>query len=154
MPPKTFDLGLDGARIRDGALAGVAGAVVFGLMMQYAGMMEMIAMLVRSDSLLVGWVLHLLIGAVFGVMLAALVRPANYRVGGAAGLLWGLALWAISGMVVMRPWLGMPIVMDEAAMMSLAGHFVYGLVAGLVLTWLTLREPAARARPRAAGRLG
>lgn len=66
--------------ISNGIVSGLVGGVVFGIMMQMMTaptpdggqmpMMAMVAKVVRSDSLAVGWLYHLfnstVIGAVFG----------------------------------------------------------------------------------------
>jgi hypothetical protein len=64
-----------------GVLAGLAGGVVFGLMMQFittpapndgrVPMMQIVANVVRSENLAVGWIYHLfnsaVLGAIFGL---------------------------------------------------------------------------------------
>jgi len=55
---------------------GLAGGVVFGLMMQSMDMLGMVAMLVSSESVAVGWGVHLAISAVVGASTARWQRRA------------------------------------------------------------------------------
>ncbi|SRR5688500_16901171 len=56
-----------------GIVGGLVGGVAFGILMQLTGMIPMVAMLVGSDSVPIGWLVHLVIsagiGAGFGVLL-------------------------------------------------------------------------------------
>jgi hypothetical protein len=131
------------------AVAGVIAGLVFGLMMQMmmaptpAGeqmpMMAMVAKVVRSDSLAVGWLYHLfnsaVIGALFGWIAGDRIHgyPAGFLWGAGYGLLW----WVLGGLILMPLLLGMqafaPLAMDQmrpVAMGSLVGHIIYGLVLG------------------------
>ncbi|MEW5960888.1 MAG: hypothetical protein AB1801_24445, partial [Chloroflexota bacterium] len=58
--------------IKAGAVAGLGGGLVFGLMMGMMGMLPMVGMLVRQESAVVGFIVHMLIsafiGATFGVI--------------------------------------------------------------------------------------
>jgi hypothetical protein len=70
-----------GRYVLAGVLAGLAGGVVFGLMMQFITapapddgqipMMQMVANVVRSDNLAVGWIYHLFNSAVLGASSAS-----------------------------------------------------------------------------------
>ena len=48
-------------RLAAGAAGGLAGGVVFGILMQLDDMIPMVAMLVDSEAVAVGWVVHLAI---------------------------------------------------------------------------------------------
>ncbi|WP_160050422.1 hypothetical protein [Nocardiopsis sp. FR4] len=126
-----------------GVVAGLAGGAVFGILMATAGMLPMVAMLVGSQSPAVGAVVHLAISAAIGLGFGVLAGAFADRLLPvlAAGLAYGLAWWVLGGLVLMPAALGMPLFpMDQAAMMSLMGHLVYGLVAALVLYALSRRE--------------
>ncbi|MEJ8670936.1 hypothetical protein WKI71_28730 [Streptomyces sp. MS1.AVA.1] len=56
-----------------GALAGLAGGLVFGGVMAEIGYLPTVAAIVRTDSPGVGFAVHLLIAAVIGVVFGALV---------------------------------------------------------------------------------
>jgi hypothetical protein len=134
-----------------GAVAGLVGGVVFGVMMALMSaptpdggsvpMMGMVAMVVRSDSLLAGWVYHLfnsaVIGAIFGWLLGR--RVTGYASGAGWGALYGLVWWVLGGLVLMPALLGMPVFaplimapMVPVAMGSLVGHLIYGVLTGVV----------------------
>jgi len=149
------------SRVVDGALAGIGGGLAFGLMMQMMmapapdgremPMMAMVAMVVRSDSLVVGWLYHLfnsaVIGALFGLLLGSRVHSAG--TGLAWGAAWGVIWWVVGGLILMPMLLGMePFAalrmppMRPVAMGSLAGHLVYGLILGLLFKQLRRNAPA------------
>lgn len=119
-----------------GIVGGVAGGIVFGLMMQVMGMLGMVGMLVGTDSLAVAWVVHLLIsagiGAGFGLVLAPRVRGLGTGLG--LGAAYGLVWWVLGPLLLMPAALGMPVLnVDATAGQSLLGHLVFGLVLGAVV---------------------
>ena len=139
----------------NGALAGIAGGIVFGIMMQIMTaptpeggrmpMMAMVAAVVRSDSIFVGWVYHLfnsaLIGALFGLFFGSRVTSGGAGLGWGAA--WGAVWWVIGGLLLMPVLLGMPPLaplqmapMRPVAIGSLVGHVIYGLITGLVFSRL------------------
>ena len=103
------------SRIVVGIVAGLIGGVVFGMMMQMMAapdgkpMMAMVAQVVRSESLVVGWLYHLFNSAVIGGIFGWLL---GNRIGGyGAGLLWGAFVpgwifysgtWVISVLFLLR----------------------------------------------------
>ncbi|MGQ0535643.1 MAG: hypothetical protein ACT4PT_06190 [Methanobacteriota archaeon] len=131
-------------RLLRGGASGLAAGLVFGAMMQMQGMIPMIAMLVGSESLVVGWIVHLAISFVFGAIFGAAVVATGWEGGVAFGLAWGFVLWVGAGMLVMRTVMDMPIAVDRDAQMSLAGHLAYGLVLGIAYVALSKRAPEAR----------
>jgi hypothetical protein len=145
-----------------GAVAGLVAGVVFGLMMQMMSapgpggspvpMMMMVAQVVGSSSVAVGWLYHLfnsaLIGATFGLLLGGRIGESMRR-GIALGAGYGLGWWVLGGLVLMPLFLGMPpfaplrmAPMRPVAMGSLVGHVVYGVVLGAVLARLPRRVHA------------
>ena len=86
--------------INNGIVAGLVGGVVFGIMMQMMNaptpeggqmpMMAMVAKVVRSDSIEVGWMYHLFNSAVIGAIFGWLLCSRSQRF--TAGLGWG-AIW-------------------------------------------------------------
>jgi hypothetical protein len=149
------------SRIVGSAVAGLGAGVVFGMMMQMMSaptpdggrvpMMAMVASVVRSDSIFVGWLYHLfnsaLIGAIFGLLLGA--RVENYGSGLLWGGLYGVVWWILGGLILMPLLLGMPIFaplmmapMRPVAWGSFVGHLLYGLILGAGFVWLS--KPTAR----------
>lgn len=138
-----------GSRIAAGAIAGLIAGVPFGLMMQIMSaptpdggqmpMMAMVAMVVGSGSIAIGWLYHLfnsvVIGALFAWALGSRVQSPGSGLGWGAA--WGLAWWVAGALVLMPLALGMPpfgpLMMEPmrpVAMGSLMGHVVFGLALG------------------------
>ncbi len=155
------------SKLFSGALAGLAGGIVFGVMMQMMTvpapsggempMMAMVAAVVRSDSIAVGWLYHLLNSAVIGALFALLLgsRVGSYGEGAAWGAVWGVVWWVLGALILMPLLLGMPVFaalrtapMRPVAFGSLVGHLVYGLILGLV--YARLRSPARLGGDRSA----
>lgn len=141
-----------------GAVAGLLAGVVFGMMMQMMTaptpdggempMMMMVAQVVGSDSLIVGWLYHLfnsaVIGGLFGVALGA--RAQSYRTGLGLGAAWGVVWWVLGALILMPLFLGMPAFaalrmppMRPVAMGSLVGHIIFGLILGAAFVRLHAR---------------
>jgi hypothetical protein len=138
------------SRIAAGVVAGLIGGVVFGVMMQMMSaptpdggsmpMMAMVAMVVGSQSLVVGWLYHLFNSAVIGGLFGALLGT---RVSGNAsaagwGAAWGVVWWVVGALILMPVFLGMePFAalrmapMRPVAMGSLMGHLIFGIITGL-----------------------
>ena len=152
-------------RIIAGAVAGLRAGVLFGIMMQMmtaptpegmrVPMMAMVAMVVGSTSLVVGWIYHLFNSAVIGGLFGLVFGRAVHGVGGglAWGAIWGIVWWVLGGLVLMPVLLDMPafapLQMPEMRMVavgSLMGHVLYGLVLGGAYAKLarTAASPAGR----------
>lgn len=131
------------SRARDGAIAGLGGGIVFGLLMAMMGMLPMVAMLVGSESPVVGGLVHLVISAGIGALFGVLVPTADLGALLGAGAAYGLAWWVLGPLVGMPALLGMPLfTIDGTAWMSLMGHVVYGVVTAAVLHGLRRRARA------------
>lgn len=137
------------SKIIVGIVAGLIAGVVFGIMMTMMTaptpngdsmpMMAMVAMVVGSTSLAVGWLYHLfnsaVIGGIFGWLLGNRVH--TYGSGLGWGALYGVVWWILGGLVLMPLFLGMspfaPLMMAPmrmVAMGSLVGHLIFGLILG------------------------
>jgi hypothetical protein len=149
------------SKIGAGIVAGVLAGVVFGIMMQKMTaptpdggrmpMMAMVAQVVRSESLAVGWIYHLfnsaVIGGIFGWVLGG--RSAGIGGGLAWGALYGLFWWVLGALILMPILLEMAVFaplmmapMRPVAIGSLVGHLLFGLILGGVFARLHRREPA------------
>lgn len=143
------------SKIVAGALAGLLGGVVFGMMMQMMSaptpdggsmpMMAMVAKVVRSDNIAVGWLYHLfnsaVLGALFGALLGSRVRHSVSGLG--LGVVWGFVWWILGGLILMPLMLGMPAFaplqmppMRMVALGSLIGHLIFGMITGLAFARL------------------
>lgn len=128
-----------------GGIAGLIGGVAFGILMAMMNMLPMVAMLVRSESAVVGFIVHLVIsagiGASFGLLLTFLPirgRAPTVVVGAVYGAIW----WVLGALVLMPLMLGMNemvLQIGEMQWYSLMGHLIYGVVAGIAFTVLDRR---------------
>ncbi len=150
------------SNIFNGIVGGVVAGLVFGMMMQMMmapapeggqmPMMAMVAKVVQSDSMAVGWFYHLFnsafIGAIFGWILGG--RVSGYPSGFTWAALYGVFWWILGGLILMPILLGMPAfaplmmeTMRLVAVGSLMGHIIYGLILGGVFVWMSHHRPAA-----------
>jgi hypothetical protein len=115
-------------------------------------MMAMVAQVVRSDSLAVGWIFLLLMGMVMGAIFAWVLGGRAARIGGglAWGALYGVFWWVLGTLILMPILLGMsafaPLTMAPmrpGALWSLAAYLLSGLILGAVFAGLYRGEPAA-----------
>lgn len=132
-----------------GVVGGLAGGVAFGILMTAMGMMEMVAGLVDSGSVAVGWVVHMGISAAFGAGFALVAGWQASSAGRAAGIgvIYGVVVWVVGALLAMPLVMGMtPLVIGEPQLMSLMGHVLYGIITGLVYQWLASSRQQVGAR--------
>lgn len=143
-----------------GIVSGLIAGVIFGIMMTImtaptpsgteVPMMAMVAQVVGSTSLVVGWIYHLfnsaLIGGIFGWLFGNRVH--TYKGGLSWGALYGFCWWILGGLVLMPLFLGMspfaPLMMAPmrmVAMGSFVGHLLYGLVLGGIFELMHYEAP-------------
>jgi uncharacterized membrane protein YagU involved in acid resistance len=128
-----------------GAVAGLAGGLVFGILMGMMGMLPMVGMLVRQDSAVVGFVVHMaisaFIGAVYGLV-AGRVVPPGWGAAIVAGIVNGVVWWVLGALVLMPLMLGMAQMVFQIGSdqwMSLIGHLIYGVITALAFVPLSRR---------------
>ncbi len=124
--------------IQHGAVAGIAGGVVFGIMMGMMGMLPMIGQMAGSPTAAAGFFVHLIIstfiGGTFALVFDSLIRGAASGLG--YGAAYGVAWWFLGPLTLMPALMGMGVGVNwnataAAAMMpSLVGHVIYGLILG------------------------
>jgi len=135
-----------GQRLVAGGVGGLIGGVAFGVIMQTLGMIPMVAMLVGSESALVGWGIHLGISVALGLGYGLVVaRPSwSLATGIGLGAGYGVIWWVLGALLLMPAKLGMPtLTWSTAAGQSLIGHVVFGVLLGATYT-LLLRRPTFR----------
>jgi hypothetical protein len=127
-----------------GIAGGLIGGVVFGVLMQMMDMIGMVAMLVGSKSMAVGWLVHLAISAFIGAGFAALFSRLATSTARAVlfGMGYGVAWWVLGALLIM-PWkLGMNDMIfkvEATQWQSLMGHLIFGLLLGLTFGLLSPR---------------
>jgi uncharacterized membrane protein YagU involved in acid resistance len=135
--------------IRHGVFAGLAGGMVFGMMMAMMGMLPMVAGLVGSNSAVVGFIVHMLISAVIGGGFGLILGATGMHGGAGTGLAYGFLWWILGPLTLMPLFMGRGFGAAwnlhalEQAVPSLIGHLVFGLVLGLTYRWLESRVVAA-----------
>ena len=130
-----------------GVAGGLAGSVVFGILMTYAIPAPLLEIVIPSmyglappAAPFVGWVIHMSHGAVLGVGFAAFVglKPSIGENTGAAlgaGAAYGLAVWVALAVIAMPIWLsavGSPAnpPLPNVSALSAVGHLAYGIALG------------------------
>ena len=130
--------------VKAGAIAGLGGGLVFGIMMGMMGMLPMVGMLVRQENAIVGFIVHMIIsafiGATFGVIAARL--PSGWATAIIGGGVYGIVWWVLGALLMMPLMLGMTqmvFVIGGPQWMSLMGHVIYGVVTGILFVPLSRR---------------
>lgn len=126
-----------------GIVGGLAGGIVFGVLMQMMDMLPMVAMMVGSESVAVGWVVHLAIsaglGAGYGVVGSRLLGSWATAIVGGVG--YGIIWWVLGALIAMPARLGMPLfTLDSTAWNSLMGHMIFGAILGAVAVVVLRRK--------------
>lgn len=139
---RSYDLGT--GNWKAGVLGGVAGSAVMGALIlvmnppTLAVAIPSLYALAPPPNPVAGLAVHLVHGAVFGVVFAGLARLASADSPGTLlglGIGWGIATWAVFAALVMPVWLGAvgspaspPF--PNFAPPSLLWHVVFGVVLG------------------------
>ncbi len=131
-----------------GAIAGQAGALVFGLAMLELGVLDSIASVVGfEDSLFISVPMHMIIASLAGAGLGAMIW--SQRHGASETLLWGVSYgagWWFLGPLTVRPLLegrglGWDVPAAQSGFESLLGHLVFGGTTALALVLIKRQWP-------------
>jgi hypothetical protein len=135
----------DGRSWQYGVEAGLVGGLVMGVLFSLLMppvLENAIPALVGLSGGIAGWIVHMSISAVFGIVfIAALTRPRLAAVAESAGgvvglgLAYGVVLWVVAAGVVMPLWLSTvgfpsPPPLPNLGLMGLLTHLVFGLALG------------------------
>ena len=130
--------------IQHGAVAGLAGGIVFGAMMGMMGMLPMIGQMAGSPTATAGFLVHLVISAFIGGSFALLFQTLvnGTTTGLGYGAAYGIVWWFLGPLTLMPAMMGMGVGVNwnataaTAMFPSLVGHLVYGLILGFTYTRL------------------
>lgn len=128
-----------------GAIAGLAGGAVFGMMMGLMGMLPMVGMLIRQENAFIGLIVHMVISAFIGAVygLVAGRFAINWITALIGGMVNGVVWWVLGALVLMPLFLGMSqmvFVIGTDQWLSLMGHVIYGIVTAFVFIPLVKRN--------------
>jgi uncharacterized membrane protein YagU involved in acid resistance len=129
-----------------GAVASLAGGLLFSLIMVATGFLPTVAELVGGVSPVLGFGVHMVISALIGMSFGLLFQyeAPNLGSGVAWGLVYGLAWWFIGPLTLMPILLGASLTWTTevagALMPSLIGHLIYGAATALVFMLLERRH--------------
>jgi len=129
--------GLINKALVKGGVAGLIGGSVFGVQMTVGGMLPMVADMIGSSSIIVGFALHMLISFTIGVTYALVAEASpnflpTWPKAVVLGTVWGIVWWVLGALILMPLILGMnEMVLEVGEMqeMSLVGHVMFGIVA-------------------------
>ncbi len=145
-----FEINTDPGRLLQGGVSGLAAGIVYGILLQFMGLMTVIAVLVGSDLLVLGWFSHLVIAWVFGIAFAFFIRATSIPSGVVYGLAYGAVLWVGGGLAGFHGLLDVPFALNAQTFLLAVGHLLYGAVLGLAYGALQTgagTRLARRARP-------
>jgi hypothetical protein len=130
-----------------GAIAGMGGGLVFGMMMAMMNMLPMVAGLVKSDSPVVGAIVHMMISAVIGAVYGVALSLGRFHISWGfaviSGMVNGVIWWVLGAMFLMPLGLGMTNMVFQIGTpqwLSLMGHVIYGIVTALLFVLLIRRK--------------
>jgi uncharacterized membrane protein YagU involved in acid resistance len=109
--------------------------------MTMRGMLPRIAGIMGSDSAVVGFIIHMMISLIFGLVFTVFTGVTRWK-GILAGLVFGIVLWFLFPFILMPMMMGnseMAFKFMTDSMMSLIGHMVYGIITGFIYTKMAKR---------------
>jgi uncharacterized membrane protein YagU involved in acid resistance len=123
-----------GKSIKASLIGGAVAGFLFGILMQMMGKISMIAMMMGSDSLVVGWIIHMMISLIFGAGFGVLAARRE-KVYGLATV-YGIILWVVGPLLIMPAMMGMGVMLGQAFtaenLMNLMTHVVFALILAFV----------------------
>ncbi len=129
--------------LRHGAIAGLGGGLVFGVVMAVIGLLPTLGQLIQQNNAISGFLLHMLVSAVVGAgfgLIMIYVAKRGTPVVIAVGILYGVLWWIIGGLILMPILLGTPqnvFVIDSTQWGNLLGHVLYGMITSLIMSALS-----------------
>lgn len=131
--------------ISRGALAGFIATIIFGLIMlvMLPKTLNKIAALYGANGQMIGFLIHLLHGSIIGGLFGSFMSThISTPKASWYGLLYGLVWWVLGPILIMPTWLGAGPRLSsagiKAALPSLPGHLIYGVILGLLFAVFTV----------------
>ncbi|MGM7701511.1 hypothetical protein ACSVDE_07260 [Pseudalkalibacillus sp. Hm43] len=123
-----------GTSLKASAIGGVVAGIIFGIFMQLMGKLPMVAMLVGSESVAVGWFVHMVISVIFGLGFGVLASGRKNIYG--LAIIYGIVLWVVGPLLIMPAMLGMGVMIGQAftgaQLMNLVTHLGFALILAFV----------------------
>lgn len=132
-----------GRRLTAGAVGGLAGGLVFGMVMAVMGMLVTLAGMVHSASPIVGLGIHLMISIVFGLVFALVGVPwlSSWSRALVAGAIYGVIVWVFGPLIMMPIMLGGALfAFGPVTVLNLMGHLVYAMILAAVAFLIVRRR--------------
>lgn len=141
-----------GRTVLFGSIGGIAGGILFGIIMQTTGQLEMLSAMMGFSGLLAGWIIHLMISIVFGAGFGLLALRFSSLV--SLTVLYSVLIWVIGPLVMMPLLMGQGTALLQAfapaQLMGLATHFFYTAVVAVVYTLLVKAAHRTKVKTTAA----
>jgi hypothetical protein len=127
-----------------GAIAGLGGGLVFGILMGMMGMLPMVGMLIRVENAVVGFIVHMVISAIIGAIFGLTAGRFTASWGSAIllGIVYGVIWWVLGALFLMPLMLGMNemiFAIGQPQWLSLVGHLLYGVITAILFVPLAKR---------------
>jgi uncharacterized membrane protein YagU involved in acid resistance len=132
--------------LSQGALASVAGGLLFSVILLVIGALPQVATLLGNSSVILGFLTNMMISTVIGMSYGVLFRyeAPDFGSGVAWGLVYGLIWWFIGPMTLLPILLGGSFSWTTqtagALLPSLIGHLIYGAATAIFFLWLERRH--------------
>jgi len=132
-----------------GLLAGLVAGLVSGIMLQLMWVLTPLSLLLSlPPNPSTGWIPHLIISLIFGIVFAFVAEAFLPGRSGAVagGLIIGLLAWIVGPLTLVPLWIGLPPQYTLASrwLKVLAAYLAYGLVLGEVFHAFRERIPERR----------
>lgn len=124
--------------IKAGVIGAIVASIPYGIMMQMMGMMQVLAGMMGSHSIIVGWMIHMMIGIIFGILFVVVFgRFVNSsQTAFFTGVGEGVLTWLIGPTIVMPMMFG-GAPFSKIDLMSLFTHILFGIVIAFVYYWVS-----------------
>ncbi len=131
--------------VGQGAVASLAGGLLFSLVMVATGVLPNVARIVGGTGPVTGFAVHVVISVLIGMSYGLFFGREAPDVGSSVlwGLCYGLSWWYIGPLTLFPILLGNPVAWNITAaslvLPSLVGHLIYGAATALLFRWLERR---------------